>query len=108
VPGGIAAFGWASTLSVTSFWVHPAMLGRLPAAQLAWMLLSPLAAIATVASTAVVIRRLVLPGAVLRYLAGLADGALAAATLLLAGGLAWPGLAWILGPSTPGEPGCQW
>ncbi len=30
VPGGVAAFGWAATLSVTSYWAHPAALARLP------------------------------------------------------------------------------
>ena len=43
VPGGVAAFSWASTLSVSSFWAHPAALAAFPAAELAWMALSPLA-----------------------------------------------------------------
>jgi hypothetical protein len=43
VPGGVAAFAWASTLSVSSFWAHPAALAAFPAAELTWMVLSPLA-----------------------------------------------------------------
>ena len=27
VPGGVAAFCWASTLSVSSYWAHPVLLG---------------------------------------------------------------------------------
>ena len=34
-------FGWASTLSVTSYWAHPAALASSPPAELAWMVLSP-------------------------------------------------------------------
>ena len=33
VPGGVAAFSWASTLSVSSFWAHPAALAAFPAAE---------------------------------------------------------------------------
>ncbi len=43
VPGGVAAFAWASTLSVSSYWAHPGALAAFPAAELAWMALSPLA-----------------------------------------------------------------
>ena len=30
VPGGVAAYAWASTLFVTSYWAHPVRPGRLP------------------------------------------------------------------------------
>jgi hypothetical protein len=43
VPGGVAAFAWASTMWITSYWVHPSALAAFPAAQLGWMLLSPVA-----------------------------------------------------------------
>ncbi len=52
VPGGVAAFSWASTLSVSSFWAHPAALAAFPAAELAWMALSPLAVACVVAGAA--------------------------------------------------------
>src|SRR5206468_3017335 len=40
VPGGVAAFCWACTLSVSSFWAHPGALAAFPAAELTWMALS--------------------------------------------------------------------
>jgi hypothetical protein len=89
VPAGLAAFGWASTLSVSSFWAHPALLGIFPAAQLAWMASSPFAVIGLVASLATVMRRLVLSAGTLRYVAHLATAASAAAVLFLAGAASW-------------------
>ena len=47
VPGGIAAFSWASTLSVSSYWAHPGALAGFPAAELAWMAASPLYSLRT-------------------------------------------------------------
>jgi len=89
VPGGVAAFGWASTLSVSSFWVHPALLSRFPAAELAWMAASPVAGIALILAAATVVRRLVLPVGLVRYLARLARGACLAAAVFLAGAAIW-------------------
>ena len=43
VPGGVAAFAWASTLSVTSYWAHPSALAAFPPAEVAWMFISPFA-----------------------------------------------------------------
>jgi hypothetical protein len=89
VPGGLAAFGWASTLSVSSFWAHPAMLSRFPVTELAWMALSPLAGIGLVAGLALLLRRLVLPTRVARYLVRVATVSSAAAALFLAGAASW-------------------
>jgi hypothetical protein len=89
VPAGVAAFGWASTLSVSSFWAHPALLASFPKAQLAWMLVSPVAVIGLVAGLVTVVRRLALPAGLLRYLARLAVAASAAAVPLLAGAASW-------------------
>jgi hypothetical protein len=89
VPGGVAAFGWASTLSVSSFWAHPALLGVFPVAELAWMIVSPVAGIGLVAGLATVVRRLALPSGLLRYLARLAVAASAAAVPFLAGAASW-------------------
>ncbi len=89
VPAGIAAFGWASTLSVSSFWVHPALLGVLPASELAWMVLSPFAVIGLVAGLAAVVRRLTLQGWLLKYLARMAVAASVAAMAFLAGAASW-------------------
>jgi hypothetical protein len=89
VPGGLAAFGWASTLSVSAYWAHPHFWGSFPASELAWMMLSPLAGIALVAGLAAVVRRLILPPPLQRYLAWLAVGASAAACAFLAGAASW-------------------
>lgn len=89
VPHGVAAFGWASTLSVSSFWAHPALLRTFPVPELAWMALSPLAGIGLVAGLATVVRRLVLPRGLLSYLARLAELASIAAVPLLAGAASW-------------------
>jgi hypothetical protein len=89
VPGGVAAFGWSSTLSVSSFWVHPALLSRFPAAELAWMATSPVAGITLIIAAATVVRRLALVGGLVRYLARLARGACLAAAVFLAGAAIW-------------------
>ena len=89
VPGGVAAFSWASTLSVSSFWAHPAALAAFPAAELAWMALSPLAVAAAVTGAAAVVRRAGLSPAVLRFETWLARAACAAMAVFLAGACAW-------------------
>jgi hypothetical protein len=89
VPGGVAAFGWASTLSVTSFWAHPELLDRFPAAELAWMALSPVAGIALAGAVVIVVRRLSLPRRMVGYLACLARGACAAAAVFVSGSAVW-------------------
>ncbi|MGI9007854.1 MAG: hypothetical protein ACR2FU_16920 [Streptosporangiaceae bacterium] len=43
VPGGLAAFGWAATMWVTSYWAHPGALAAFPPGQVAWMAVSPAA-----------------------------------------------------------------
>jgi hypothetical protein len=89
VPGGVAAFGWASTLSVSSYWAHPALLQRFPLPELSWMALSPAVATALVTASVMVLRRLALPYRVLRYQALLAAGASAVAITFLAGAASW-------------------
>jgi hypothetical protein len=58
VPGGVAAFGWAATLWVTSYWAHPGMLAAFPGAEVAWMVLCPAAGCCLVISSAALLRRL--------------------------------------------------
>jgi hypothetical protein len=89
VPGGLAAFGWASTLSVSAYWAHPGLWGMFPAPEMAWMVLSPVAWIGLVAACVTAVRRLVLPDAMLRYLAVLAASATAMAVAFLAGAATW-------------------
>jgi hypothetical protein len=57
IPSGVAAFIWALTLSVTSWWGHPALFGTLPAGERAWMALSPIVLAVAVASCTVLVRR---------------------------------------------------
>ncbi len=81
LPGHVAAFAWAGTLSVTSYWAHPGALLGFPADELIWMAASPVALVAAVAGGARTIRRLDLSPRVLRFelaLARLACGAMIA------------------------------
>jgi hypothetical protein len=89
VPGGIAAFSWASTLSVSSYWVHPGALARFPAAELAWMALSPLAVAGLAGGAAALVRRAELSPRVLDFEAWLGTAACAVMVVFLAGCCAW-------------------
>jgi hypothetical protein len=88
-PGGIAAFGWASTLSFTSYWAHPAALASFPPAELAWMVLSPAAALSLATGAVLLVRRLELSSRVLRYETWIGRAATAGMTVFLAGALCW-------------------
>ncbi len=67
VPGGIAAFAWASTLSVTSYWAHPSALSAFPPPEVAWMFISPLALGASVVGFVKIVRRVDLSPRALRF-----------------------------------------
>lgn len=89
VPGGVAAFSWASTLSVTSYWAHPAALLHFPAAEVLWMAVSPLAVIGVTVASVKIIRRLDLSEKVIAYEAQIVRVACVAMLGLFAGGLGW-------------------
>ena len=89
VPGGMAAFSWASTLSVSSYWAHPSALASFPAAELAWMALSPLVMVALVGGGAALVRRTELSARVLDFEIWLGAAACAAMAVFLAGCCAW-------------------
>jgi hypothetical protein len=89
VPGGVAAFSWASTLSVSSFWAHPAALAAFPAAELTWMALSPLALACLVAGVATAVRRAELSPALLCFEGRLAAAACVTMAVFLGAGGAW-------------------
>ena len=91
VPGGVAAFSWAATLSVSSFWAHPAALAAFPAAELTWMALSPLALACLVAGAATAVRRAELSPALLRFEGRLGVAACGTMAVFLGGGCAWLG-----------------
>ena len=89
MPGGAAAFCWAATLSVSSYWAHPAALAAFPAAELAWIAVSPVAMACGAGGTAMAIRRAGLPKAVLRYETGLGVAACATMVVFLTGCSVW-------------------
>ena len=67
VPGGVAAYAWASTLFMTSYWLHPAALARFPGGEVAWMLVSPVAIGAVIVGATRVVRRMDLSPRLIRY-----------------------------------------
>jgi hypothetical protein len=89
VPGGIAAFSWASTLSITSYWVHPSALLAFPVAELAWMLASPVALVMIAVGSAKMIRRVHLSHAVLQFEMRLGRVAVATMAFFLLAAGAW-------------------
>jgi hypothetical protein len=90
VPAGLAAFAWATSLSVSAYWAHPvSLLATFPRAELYWMALSPLALAALVAAAVVLIRRAGLPPRVLAFEIALAGAACAVMTVALAAAGCW-------------------
>ena len=89
VPGGVAAFEWATSLSVSSYWAHPGALGAFPAPEVAWMAVCPLAQAAAVISAAIVVRRAALSARVLAFETRLAAAACIVMVGLLAGCSCW-------------------
>jgi hypothetical protein len=89
VPGGVAAFEWATTLSDSSYWAHQGALFGFPAAELAWMAVSPLALIAGVASAVILVRRIELPLPILAFETRLAAVACPVMAVILAGCGCW-------------------
>jgi hypothetical protein len=89
VPGGVFAFAWAATLSVTSYWAHPGALSTFPFSELVWMLLSPVALAFLVVATAKTMRRLELSTRVVHHVSRLAVGACLAMVVFVGGACAW-------------------
>jgi hypothetical protein len=89
VPGGFAAFSWAATLSVTTYWGHPTALAGFPAAEIAWMAVSPLALVGAIWAAATAVRRACLPIRVLAFQARLAALAVLAMFLFFIGCACW-------------------
>jgi hypothetical protein len=85
IPAGLQAFAWALSLSVTSFWAHPAALAAIPGAEVAWMELSPLALVAATAAAVTLVRRVDISRRLLRYETGLAWLSCAVMGIFLAG-----------------------
>ncbi len=89
VPAGIAAFGWASTLSVSAYWAHPALWGHFPAPELAWMMLSPLAWAGVLTGVVSVARRLDMPSGLQTYFAKLTGAVTVVALGFVVGAGCW-------------------
>jgi hypothetical protein len=88
-PGGLAAFAWATTLSLTSYWAHPTKLAAFPAGQLAWMISAPFALTAILGGASTVVRRTHLSARALRYELRLARAAGFAMLTIFGGALCW-------------------
>jgi hypothetical protein len=89
VPGGVAAFAWASSLSVTSYWMHPGALAAFPPAEVAWMVLSPLTLIVVGLATTRLLRRLRVSPRLVRYERRLSGVAALAMATFLTGAALW-------------------
>ena len=89
VPAWAAAFGWATTMWITSYVAHPGLLAAFPATQLAWMALSPVATGLVVTGFAGVARRLGIQTCAKRYTKWLSKITVAGMILFLAGVLSW-------------------
>jgi hypothetical protein len=89
VPGGIAAYAWASTLFISSYWLHPAALGAFPGAEVAWMFASPVASGAVIVGAAKLIRRLEFSDRLLRFERMFGVTVAGAMALFLTGAALW-------------------
>ncbi|HEY7947755.1 MAG TPA: hypothetical protein VID75_08765 [Acidimicrobiales bacterium] len=89
VPGGVAAFLWATTLSISAYWAHPGALLSFPAAELGWMVVSPLAIVGAAVGITKIVRRLDMSARLLRYEARIGEAAAAAAAAFLIGSSCW-------------------
>jgi hypothetical protein len=89
VPGGVAAFAWACTLWVSSYWGHPAALASFPAAEIAWMVISPAAAACLVTGIAQVVRRVPCAAPVRRAQAWLGTAAAGCMAVFLSAAACW-------------------
>lgn len=89
VPSGVAAFCWACTMWVTSYWAHPGMLAAFPATQIAWMTMAPLAASGLITGVARLLRRVDRSPRALCYEIWLGRLAGAGMLVFLAGVLRW-------------------
>lgn len=58
IPGGVGAFSWSATLSLTTYWFHPNQLAAFPTSEVLWMAISPLAVLAAIGGSAAAVTRL--------------------------------------------------
>jgi hypothetical protein len=89
VPAGVAAFSRASTLWVSSYWAHPSALARFPAAEVAWMVVCPVALACVAGGAAALVRRTELSRRAARFEARLGSAACLVMAVFLAGCCPW-------------------
>ena len=89
VPAGLGRIGWAGTLWLSAYWVHPGMLLALPADVLAWMMISPLLLTGLAAAGLATVRHSVPTTGLLRALACVGAVSVVLAALFVAGAAAW-------------------
>ncbi len=89
VPTGPARLCWAITLWISAYWAHPGALSAFPGAELAWMAVSPVALLATVAGAAGVLRGAPLSPRLLRYEGRLGIACALLMSVMLAGAGSW-------------------
>jgi hypothetical protein len=89
VPSGIAAFCWAVTLWVSSYWAHPELLAAFPVGELIWMLACPVAIGALVTGALRLWQRVEHSRRALRYMAFLTRVGWASSFVFLAGAPRW-------------------
>jgi hypothetical protein len=73
--GGVAAYGWAETLGISTYWVHPTRILALRPEMIGWMGLSLIAVAALAGGATTAVRRLELSPTALRYVLRLAQAA---------------------------------
>ena len=89
VPGGVAAFLWAATLSISSYWAHPGALSSFPALEIAWMAVSPVAIVLMVVGAARIVRRTHLGPSALRFELRVAQAASVVMVAFITGASLW-------------------
>jgi hypothetical protein len=89
VPGGVAAYAWASTLFVTSYWLHPSALAQFSGGEVAWMLASPVAVGAFIVGGTRIVRRVDVPPRLIRYERALGLVAAVTAAIFFTGAALW-------------------
>jgi hypothetical protein len=89
IPAWAAAFGWATTMWITSYVAHPGLLATFPATQLAWMALCPVAIGLLMTGGAQLARQLHHSAFAMRYSIWVSKIAVAGMILFLAGLLRW-------------------
>lgn len=89
LPETVAAWAWAETLSITSYWAHPGALLGFPPGELLWIAASPVALGAAVAGGVRTVRHLELSPRVLRFELLLARIACGAMVVFVAAACCW-------------------